>query len=114
MFNINSALTKVLSFLGSDEDYDTILIRLGEFLAKPRKYRYSFFNIFLMSLNIPYQRDYHFVCSSFVSYLLEGIIPLEKEISLVIPDDYNSLNLNQEYEGKLSEYANRKAALNNI
>lgn len=105
---------KIYKFEVTDEDYAVIAGRLNKFLAKPEKYRYSFLNVFLIRLNIPYQREYHYVCSSFVSYLLEGIIPLQKEISLVTPDDYNCLNLDEEYEGKLVEYVNEKLAVSNV
>lgn len=49
-----------------------------------------------------------------MSYLLHGIIPLEKEISLVTPDDYNSLNLNAIYEGTLNDFVSSNAACFNI
>ena len=107
-------ICKIYKFEVTDDDYDIITKRLNSFLTKPEKYRYSFLNVFLIRLNIPYQREYHYVCSSFVTFLLEGIIPFQKEISLVIPDDYNSLNLSEEYEGRLNEYANRKVVLSNI
>lgn len=105
---------KIYKFEVTDEDYDIITMRFNNFLAKPEKYRYSFLNVFLIRLNIPYQREYHYVCSSFVSYLLEDIIPFKKEISLVTPDDFNSFNLVEEYEGELFEYVNRKVALSNF
>lgn len=105
---------KIYKLEVTDEDYNAITMRLNNFLAKPDKFRYSFLNVFLIRFNIPYQREYHYVCSSFVTYLLSGIIPLEKEISLVTPDDYNGLDLNAEYEGKLYEYVNRKATCSNI
>ena len=101
---------KIYKFEVTDEDYDIITRRLNDFLAKPHKYRYSFLNVFLIRFNIPYQREHHFVCSSFVSYLLKGVIPFNKEISLIIPDDYNNFNLIPEYEGRLFEYVSKKVA----
>ncbi len=95
---------KIYKFEVTDEDYDIISRRLNDFLAEPERYRYSFLSVFLIRLNIPYQREYYYVCSTFVSYLLNGIVPLQKEISLVIPDDYNNLNLKPVYEGRLLEY----------
>lgn len=120
--NINSGVfkmhpetkCKIYKFEVTDEDYDIITMRLNNFLSQPDKYRYSFLNVFLIRLNIPYQREYHYVCSSFVSYLLEGIIPFKKEISLVIPDDYNSLNLHEVFEGRLLEYVNNGVSLSSI
>jgi len=104
---------KIYKFEVTYEDYDIISMRLNDFLAKPGKYRYSFLNVFLIRLNIPYQREHYYVCSSFVSYLLKGIIPLQKEISLVIPDDYNNLNLKPVYEGRLFEYVRNAVACMN-
>ncbi|HCX63546.1 hypothetical protein [Sedimentibacter sp.] len=105
---------KIYKLEVTEADYNTILKRLNRFLNDPKSFRYSFLNIFLMYFNIPLQRQYYYVCSSFVSYLLWGIIPFKKEISLVIPDDYNTLELKEVYEGKLTDYVNRKLAYNNI
>lgn len=105
---------KVYKFEVTDEDYNIIIARLNNFLSKPEKYRYSFLNVFLIRLNIPYQRENHYICSSFVTYLLSGIIPLQKEISLVTPDDYNDLNLEEVYEGILHEYVRGKVALSGV
>jgi len=100
---------KIYKFEVTDEDYDIICKRLNDFISKPDKYRYSILNVFLIRFNIPFERKYHYVCSSFVSYLLKGIIPFNKEISLITPDDYNSLNLKPVFEGRLCEYVNNKA-----
>lgn len=120
--NVNSGIfkmypdtkCKIYKLEVSDVDYNTIIGRLGKFLAEPDSFRYSILNLFLIYLNIPFQRHYYYVCSSFVTYLLWGIVPFKKEISLVIPDDYNELELKEIYEGKLAEYVNRKIAYNNI
>lgn len=101
---------KIYTLEVTEDDYKTIITRLNNFLAEPNSFRYSFLNVFLMYFNIPFQRKNYFVCSSFVSYLLNGIIPLGKEISLVTPDDYNSLKLNAIYEGRLHDFVNNKAA----
>jgi hypothetical protein len=100
---------KIYKFEVTDEDYDIILKRLNDFISRPERYRYSFLNVFLICFNIPFERKYHYVCSSFVSYLLNGIIPFNKEISLITPDDYNNLNLKPVYEGRLHEYVSNKA-----
>lgn len=104
---------KIYTLEVTDDDYKIIMERLNKFLADPDSFKYSFLNVFLMYFNVPFQRKHHYVCSSFVSYLLHGIIPLGKEISLVTPYDYNELNLNAIYEGTLHEYVNKKIALSN-
>ncbi|MGB4439281.1 MAG: hypothetical protein WBJ13_08690 [Sedimentibacter sp.] len=98
----------------TDEEYDTVMERLNNFLQNPNKFKYSILNLFLMYLNVPFSRENYYVCSSFVTYLLWGIVPLKKEISLVVPDDYNNLKLEAVYEGKLQSYVNSKVACNNI
>lgn len=105
---------KIYKLEVSDTDYNTIIERLNRFLAEPNSFRYSYLNVILMYFNIPFQRQHYYVCSSFVSYLLWGIVPFNKEVSLVIPDDYNKLELTEIYEGKLTEYVNEKIAYNNI
>lgn len=105
---------KIYKLEVTDNDYTIIIERLNRFLAEPSSFRYSFLNVFLMYFNIPFQRKYYYVCSSFVTYLLWGIIPFNKEVSLVAPDDYNMLDLKEIYEGTLTEYVNRKIAYNNI
>jgi hypothetical protein len=67
-----------------------------------------------MYFNVPPKREYFYVCSSFVSYLLWGIIPLKKEVSLVTPDDYNSMDLKTIYEGKLHDFVNNNIISNYI
>lgn len=103
---------KIYKLQVSDYDYEIIIGRLERFLADPDSFKYSFLNLFLMYFNIPLQRPNYYVCSSFVTYLLWGIIPFKKEISLVSPDDFNELDLEEEYEGILKEYAKRKLAYN--
>lgn len=104
---------KIYQLEVTDADYNLIVKRLNKFLENPKHFKYSFLNLFLMYFNIPLQRQHYYVCSSFVSYLLWGIIPFKKEISLVAPDDYNTLQLQEVYEGKLTDYVNRKFAYNN-
>ncbi|HAQ41382.1 MAG TPA: hypothetical protein DCM73_11510 [Clostridiales bacterium] len=105
---------KIYKLEVTDSDYNIITRRLEKFLTEPNSFRYSILNIFLIYFNIPLQRNYYYVCSSFVTYLLWGIIPFNKEISLVIPDDYNNLELEEVYEGRLKEYVNGKIAYNYI
>lgn len=104
---------KIYKLEVTDADYHTILRRLNKFLSEPNSFRYSFLNLFLLCFNIPYERKYSFICSSFVAYLLWGIVPFKKEISLIVPDDYNELELEEEYEGVLKEYVNKKLVFNN-
>ncbi len=98
----------------TEEEYNTISIRLDKFLKEPHKFKYSFLNLFLMYLNIPLTRKYCYVCSSFVTDLLWGIVALDKDVSLVVPDDYNNLKLETVYEGKLHNYVKGKVVYNNI
>lgn len=118
--NINSGvfkmhpetICKVYKLTVSDAEYNIIYKRLNKFLENPDSFRYSILNLFLMYFDLPLERDYYYVCSTFVAYLLWGIIPLKKEISLVTPDDYNSMNFEKIYEGKLYDYINNNTAVN--
>ncbi len=94
----------------TDKNYTLVMKRLKKFLRNPKKYRYSFINIPLMLLNIPYERKDLYVCSSFVSYLLRGIVNYQKNITLIKPSDYNHLNLNSIYEGTLRDFVYRSDA----
>ncbi|MDW5299169.1 MAG: hypothetical protein SA378_03395 [Sedimentibacter sp.] len=105
---------KIYKLAITDEEYETVLERLNNFLQDPNKFKYSFLNLFFMYLNVPFSRENHYVCSTFVAYLLWGIVPIKKEISLVVPDDYNNLKLEAVYEGELKSYVNSKVACNNI
>lgn len=114
--NINSGvfkmhpetICKIYKLTVSDSEYNTIIERLNKFLQTPEKYRYSFLNVFFMFFNIPLNREYCYVCSSFVAYLLLEIIPFHKELSLITPDDYNHMGFDKIYEGKLYDYVKSK------
>lgn len=105
---------KIYRLQVTDSEYNLIMKRLNRFLEDPHNFKYSFLNLFLMYFNIPFKRNNHYVCSSFVSYLLWGIVPIEKEITLITPDDFNHLELDAVYEGELHKYVNSKLAMNNI
>ncbi len=94
----------------TEKDYALVMKRLKKFLNNPKKYKYSYINLPLMLLNIPYERKDLFVCSSFVSYILRGIVDLEKNFTLIKPSDYNHLNLNSVYEGNLRDFVYSKNA----
>lgn len=105
---------KIYKLEVTEAEYKTIIKRLNKFLQEPDKFRYSFLNLFLMYFNIPLRREHCYVCSSFVTYLLRGIVPIKKEISLVAPDDYNNLKLETVYEGKLHNFVKGEVAYNNF
>lgn len=88
----------------SDKDYKLVMKRLKRFLNNPKRFRYSFINIILMFFNIPYERKDLYVCSTFVSHILRGVVNLKKDFTLVRPSDYNYLNLNSVYEGRLRDF----------
>lgn len=99
---------KIYKLKVTDSEYNIILKRLNRFLTESDKYRYSFLNLLLMYFKVPYRREYYYVCSSFVAYLLWGIVPMKKEITLVMPDDYNSMEFEIIYEGVLRNFINFK------
>lgn len=120
--NINSGVfkmhpetkCKIYKLTVTDTEYNIIIKRLNRFLKEPESFRYGILNVLFMYFNLPLKRDYFYVCSSFVAYLLCGIIPLNKEISLITPDDYNSMGLEEIYEGKLYDYVNNNVSCQKI
>ncbi len=96
-----------------DDEFDVVMKRLEKFLNEPKKYRYSLMTIPLIMLNIPYERKTAYTCSSFVTYMLKGIVQMNKNMWLVKPADYQCLNLNTVYEGELREFVySKKIAYN--
>jgi hypothetical protein len=102
-------ICKIYKLEVTDAEYYTIMKRLNRFLYNPNKFKYGILNLLLMYFNIPFSREDYYVCSTFVTYLLWGIIPFKKEISLVAPDDFNNIELETIYEGKLHSYVNNFA-----
>lgn len=92
----------------TEEEYNEVKAIIEEFKKEGYKYKYSLLGVLAIMLHIPYNRRYHFVCSQFVAYVLkEGkIIHFEKDVSLIKPEDFDSLEKGQVvYSGLLRKYA---------
>lgn len=95
----------------SEIQYHNITLLIKQFEESYNKYHYNFFGLIMMLFNIPFRRQYHYVCSQFVAYILEEceIVDfntlLEKDASLIRPHDLSALpNCNLIYSGKLIDY----------
>ena len=81
---------------------------IRQFEQNEWRYRYNFAGLLAMLVNIPIERDRHFVCSQFVAYVLEqsGAYSFDRDFSLVRPRDFMRLKgARLIYEGRLNDYA---------
>lgn len=99
---------KVYELTVTEEEYNQVVDIINTFKEEGTRYKYSILGILAIMLHIPYNRKYHFVCSQFVAHVLkEGkIVDFDKDVSLIKPEDFASLNKGQVvYSGLLSKYA---------
>lgn len=93
------------------EQYEKILKTLAPFLIQPDQYRYNFLGLPLMWLNIPFEREHHYVCSQFVGRLLEngGVVEPPYVSNLMRPYDFDKLEQTKLiYRGKLRDYRHKR------
>lgn len=91
----------------SEVQYNNVTKEIEKFKEEWDKYRYNYFGVFGVMLNIPINREYRYFCSQFVAKVLcsSGIEITDKDVGLVLPDDFkNNKELNIEYEGDLHQY----------
>jgi hypothetical protein len=91
----------------SEDQYLTLQQSIRNFEKNKDKYGYNFAGLVAMLFNIPYKRQYHYVCSQFVAYVLQESksVKLKKHFSLMRPQDFPSLSgLDLIYSGKLADY----------
>ncbi|MDD4407184.1 MAG: hypothetical protein PHF30_04005 [Bacilli bacterium] len=81
-----------------------------EYIKNELKYKYNVRGLPMINFNLPYTREYHYVCSQFCGKLLDdsGIISFNKHYSLIKPRDIlNYEGLSLIYEGKTIDYINK-------
>ena len=84
-------LKKVIDFFNIDKD----------------QYKFNVVGLIGAMVNKPFNREYHYFCSQFVSKALldSNIYDFKKDIGLIKPIDFYKIpNLNEVFIGKLSEY----------
>ena len=103
----NNTLCEIYRLSITQEQYDILEESIQKFEKNEDKYRYNFAGLLAMLFNIPFTRQYHYVCSQFVAHVLQeaNAVELKKHVSLMRPYDFKSLsNLDLIYSGKLCEY----------
>lgn len=94
----------VLEVTLSDAQLAEVKDKLVEFIHDPDKYYYDVISLPAMAFGKAVKRKNHYVCSSFVAYILENCLDFKTEYSLVYPEDYFHLGLKKVYEGEVRHY----------
>ena len=103
----HNTLCEIYRLSITQEQYDILERSIQNFEDNEDKYRYNFAGLLAMLFNIPFQRQYHYVCSQFVAHVLQeaNAVKFQKHVSLIRPYDFKSLsNIDLIYSGKLCEY----------
>lgn len=90
----------------SPDQYRRLREAIRRFEEEEWAYRYNFLGLLTMMAGIPFRRQYHFVCSQFVAYVLSqsGLWDLDKDISLARPQDFSRLSgARLIYQGRLND-----------
>lgn len=98
----------VLEAIITDEQLKDIENRLKPFIDSPLEYKYNVLGIIPTMLGISYRRKKHFLCSTFVAYVLYNCFKFKTDYTLVYPEDFFKLNLKKVYEGDAQNYADSK------
>lgn len=98
---------EIYGFEVTDEQLARYNKLLAHFKNKTQLYSYNLLGLLTVPLGIPLKRRTRFVCSQFVAHMLtySGIAKFNKDISLVIPDDFRYLkNAVLLYSGDMKQY----------
>lgn len=103
----NKTVCKIYELEVTDKQYEDVKQILKNMEENIDDYKYDFLGIVPRFFKIPIAFENRFVCSYFVAYVLQraNICNFSKDISLVIPKDFESLNgLNKIYNGRYLSY----------
>ena len=95
----------------TEEAYLRARRRANHMMAHGELYRFNSLGLLLCALHIRWQRRRHYVCSQFVSAVLQksGSLDLPKHSTLMHPNDYTSLpELRCLYQGRLGDLPQRQ------
>lgn len=101
-----SADYMICSLECTDEQKESIRIRLREAMKKRYRYHYTILGLPFLLMNRPFYQKNHYTCSSYTARLLEeaGVCRWEKHFSLVTPKDFMEYGEKQKiFEGSLRE-----------
>jgi inositol transport system substrate-binding protein len=90
----------------SDEVYNKTKAALEDHASRAHDYKFSYLGFVLCVLRIVYPLKGQYICSQFVSEILEqtNAVPLKKHSSLYLPDDFTKMSeLDLCYSGYLSQ-----------
>ena len=82
----------------------SIRAKLAPMQARPRAYKYQLSSVYYTMRHRPCDRTDKFVCSGFVAYALQGILPVREHYSQVLPCDFLKLGLKPVYQGSLADF----------
>lgn len=88
----------------TDAQYDLLNARLQPFIDNTNSYKYGTLNIAYHYFGIPIHRSKHYTCIGFVAEMLNGILPFNKDSSLVKPMDMCNFDLPLLYEGSFKNF----------
>lgn len=91
----------------SQEQYRRVRGALQPFVERFEQYKYDILGFALRAAGVKWKREYHYVCSEFVGYLLQqsGVATFEKDLMFLHPHDLSMLPQAQLlYEGSLAGY----------
>ena len=90
----------------TDESYNKLTEMLKPYIADPLAYKYSILGLFTCWFNIKWERKKHFVCSGFISKILNesGCLTSKKDPRIYRPIDFmNEPQLKQIYQGAIKD-----------
>lgn len=82
----------------------SIRAKLAPMQARPKAYKYQLSSLYYTMRHRPCDRTDKFVCSGFVAYVLQGILPVKEHYSQVLPCDFLGLGLKPVYQGSLKNF----------
>lgn len=88
----------------SDEAYFRIICRLLDMLGNQKDYHYNYLGVVFHLLDIPYRKEYHFLCSQFVADTLfrsEEILLPKEPLNMMPMDFCHIVNSKVVYQGIL-------------
>lgn len=83
---------------------EAVHAKLAPMIARPRAYKYQLSAVYYTMRHRPCDRLDKFVCSGFIAYALQGILPIREHYSQVMPCDFMKLGLNVIYKGAVGDY----------
>ena len=102
-----NALCRVYSLEVTYDNYEKLVQNIMRVNNNKTKYNYDVKALVYLSFNKAREKEYRYVCSHFVAYMLykSDIYIIDKSPALTKPEDfYNNKNLKLEYEGLLCNY----------